>query len=166
MLTPESVGSLMDGLDIASLEPTFRDALVATRSLGVQYMWIDLFCILQGHDDESQEDWARESVTMDRVYAGGLLNISAACTHAGTARCFTQKSTLHEHPSLVRFWARCRRGEPGFFELIGDLPQHLRDDELQSFYLTSPIFRRGWIVQERTLAPRVLHFADQGMIWE
>jgi hypothetical protein len=56
MLTPESVGSLMDGLDIASLEPTFRDALVATRSLGVQYMWIDLFCILQGHDDESQED--------------------------------------------------------------------------------------------------------------
>jgi hypothetical protein len=166
MLTPESAGSLMDGLDIVSLEPTFRDALVATRSFGFRYMWIDLFCILQGRDDESQQDWAKESVTMDRVYAGSLLNISAACTHAGTAGCFTQNSTLHQHPSLVRFWARRHSDEPSFFEMVGDLPQHLRDDELQSFYLTSPIFHRGWVVQERILAPRVLHFANQGMVWE
>jgi hypothetical protein len=166
MLTPEFFESLRNGLDIASLEPTFRDALVATRSFGVQYMWIDLFCILQGHDVQSQQDWTKESVTMDRVYAGSLLNISAACTHAGTAGCFKQKSTLHEHPSLVRAWARCHGDHPGFFELVGDLPKHLRDDELLSFYSTSPIFRRGWIVQERILAPRVLHFADQGMIWE
>jgi hypothetical protein len=162
MLTPESAGLLKNGLDIATLEPTFRDALVATRSLGFQHMWIDLFCILQGAADESQRDWARESATMDRVYAGSLLNISAACSHDGTAGCFRPTSALREDPSIVSLWAMYRGDEPRYDELVGSTPH----DGLTEFYRTSPMFGRGWIVQERILAPRVLHFADRGMIWE
>jgi hypothetical protein len=165
MLTPESVSFLKNGLDIAALEPTFRDALVVTRSLGFQNMWIYLFCILQGQEVESQRDWARESVTMDRVCAGSLLNISAACSHGGTAGCFRPTSALHEDHSIVCLWAKHRGDEPSYHELVRSIPLSRFHDELTEFYRSSPIFSRGWIVQERILAPRVLHFADRGMIW-
>jgi hypothetical protein len=165
MLTPQSAESLRNGLDIFTLEHTFRDALVATRSLGVQLIWIDLFCIFQGPSDESQQDWAKESATMDRIYSGSFLNISAACTHDGSAGCFTRTSTLVERPSLVRCWARYCGDEPSYYELTESHPYMARD-EITDFYLRSPVFNRGWIVQERILAPRVLHFADRGMTWE
>lgn len=47
-----------------SLPATFQDAVDFTRRLGLQYIWIDSICIIQG--DEA--DWARESSLM----VGGL----------------------------------------------------------------------------------------------
>lgn len=167
MLTPETVGILGNGLDIESLEPTFRDALSTARSFGVRYMWIDLFCIFQGQGDDCKQDWMRESVTMDRVYAGSFLNLSAACRHDATAGFFKKRSTLFVgQTSIVSFWARYSGDEPSWYELVGAVPQHPFHDEKLDFYLNSPLFCRGWIVQERILAPRVLHFADRGLVWE
>jgi len=39
------------------------------------------------------------------------------------------------------------------------------EDETKD-YRQSPVFDRGWIVQERMLAPRVLHFVSGGIVWE
>jgi hypothetical protein len=43
-----------------SLPRTFQEAIIFTRKLGVQYLWIDSLCIIQ--DDE--EDWREESTKM------------------------------------------------------------------------------------------------------
>jgi hypothetical protein len=56
MLTSETDGALRNGLAISELEHTYRDALVATSSLGAEYLWIDLFCIGQGESHESKQD--------------------------------------------------------------------------------------------------------------
>lgn len=162
MLTPDTADTQRNGLDIASLEPTFRDALNTTRSFGIQYLWIDLFCIFQGQDDESKQDWIRESVTMDRVYAGSFLNISAARSHDGTAGCFKKRSASARRASIVPFWAKYRGDDSSFHEVTPDWSS----DDQNDFFSNSPIFSRGWIVQERILAPRVLHFSDYGMVWE
>jgi hypothetical protein len=37
---------------------------------------------------------------------------------------------------------------------------------MRAFANTSPVFSRGWILQERILAPRVLHFAAESLVWE
>ena len=95
MLTQDTASMLADGLPVDSLEPTYRDALDITRSLGCKYLWIDLFCIFQGTDDLSKQDWARESVLMDKVYAGCALNISAADARDGNGGCYSQRVDEH-----------------------------------------------------------------------
>lgn len=166
MLTSDTVAALEGGVDITSLEHTYRDALIATRSLGVSYLWIDLFCIFQGHDPASVQDWATESITMDQVYAGSLLNISAAHGRDGNTGCFTHISNLSTSPSIVVSWAKYEGAEPEHYELAETSALCGEADLLSTFYRTSNVFKRGWIVQERILASRVLHFASKTLVWE
>jgi hypothetical protein len=51
------------------LSKTFRDAILVTRELGLQYLWIDSLCIIQ--DDAN--DWAIESAKMANVYGDAHL---------------------------------------------------------------------------------------------
>ena len=166
MLTRDTVAALEAGVGIASLEHTYRDALIATRSLGVMYLWIDLFCIYQGHDPASVQDWAAESITMDQVYAGSLLNISAAHGRDGHAGCFTHISHMATSPSIVVPWVPVEGAESEYYELIEDSALRGEKYLLDAFYRTSNVFKRGWIVQERVLASRVLHFASKTLVWE
>lgn len=166
MLTSDTVAALEAGVDIASLEHTYRDALIATRSLGVVYLWIDLFCIFQGQDFASVRDWAAESITMDQVYAGSLLNITAAHGRDGNAGCFTHVSNMATSPSIVVPWVPLAGAEPEYHEIIEDSALRGEKNLLDAFYRTSNVFKRGWIVQERILAPRVLHFASGTFVWE
>lgn len=48
--TRETLEALQHGLDWESLPQTYRDAIMVTRALGYQYLWIDSLCIVQ--DDE------------------------------------------------------------------------------------------------------------------
>jgi hypothetical protein len=45
------------------------------------------------------------------------------------------------------------------FDIISSRRSRLHDDPL-------PLLTRGWVYQERLLAPRVLHFAAEELIWE
>jgi hypothetical protein len=164
LLTRDTVGMLKDSLPIDSLEPTYRDALDATRSLGCRYLWIDLFCIFQGADDFSKQDWMKESVLMDRIYAGGALNISATHGHNGNAGCYSQRMEKPPLPPIIVSWLRYSgpHMQPIYCELRA--PAHV-PYSIEA-YGQSPVFSRGWIVQERILAPRVLHFARGEIVWE
>jgi hypothetical protein len=166
MLTLNTVAALEEGVEIASLEHTYRDALIATRSLGVRYLWIDLFCIFQGQDRASVQDWATESITMDQVYAGSLLNISASHGRDGNTGCFTHLSHIATSPSIIVPWAKFEGAEPAYYELAEDSALRGETDLLSTFYRTLNVFKRGWIVQERILASRVLHFASKTLVWE
>jgi hypothetical protein len=44
-----------------------------------------------------------------------------------------------------------------------DVNEHYIDQEL---YKNQPLLTRGWVVQERLLAPRVLHFGETQIFWE
>lgn len=163
-LTLDTAKLLEAGLEISSLEPTYRDAIFAARCLGFKYIWIDLFCIIQGHDHESHQDWKKESITMDRVYAESLLNLGAAQGSDSHSGCFSQTIDSAHIPSTVVQWARHSGDEPKYYEVVDS--KHEDDDHLDIFYETSRIFSRGWITQERILAPSMLHFSTQGLIWE
>lgn len=45
--TRETLESRQHGLDWGSLPQTYRDAIMVTRALGYQYLWIDSLCIVQ-----------------------------------------------------------------------------------------------------------------------
>ncbi|TGO07775.1 hypothetical protein BTUL_0247g00010 [Botrytis tulipae] len=64
----------MEEIIISKLPQIFQDVILLTGGLDMQYIWIDSLCIVQ--DDPS--DWQQQSAMMADIYAGSLLNISAA----------------------------------------------------------------------------------------
>jgi hypothetical protein len=60
-----NIDTLSKSMRFDNLPKTFQDAIIVTRKLGVQYLWVDSLCITQ--DDE--DDWNRESRLMEKVFA-------------------------------------------------------------------------------------------------
>jgi len=166
MLTPATEAGLRGGLAVDSMERTYRNALVATRSLGYKHLWIDIFCIFQDKSAEGKEDWNRESTSMDKVYTEGLLNISASHASHGDVGCFTQVTEDFTAPPICVLWAKTAGDQPSWYSISSHYLERSQDNVQKDFEIKSPVFSRGWIVQERMLAPLVLHFAAEGIIWE
>jgi hypothetical protein len=61
------------GIELKELPYTLRHAVLATRWLGMRYIWIDALCIIQ----DSAKDWKRESANMANIYANAYVNLSA-----------------------------------------------------------------------------------------
>ena len=146
---------LEKGVHIDILPQAFKDAIHVSRRMGVQYLWIDSLCIRQ--DDPS--DWMRESQVMHKVYSSAFCNISAiACTSS------TQSLFRGRRPDTLR---RIRIGIPssstktpaGQYDLfkLGYYNEQLHD---------APLNTRAWVLQERLLAKRVLHFTEHEVMWE
>lgn len=77
-LTTETFFRFQNGVLIAEFPLSFRHAMETCLLLDIHLIWIDCFCIIQGHDEVAQADWEVESAKMLRVYANGCLNIAAA----------------------------------------------------------------------------------------
>jgi hypothetical protein len=59
---------------LADFPPTIRDAVIVTRRLGVQYLWIVSLCIVQ----DDLDDWSAESTKMGDVYENGYATRNCA----------------------------------------------------------------------------------------
>jgi hypothetical protein len=72
----DNIDKRMEGILFQDLPKTFKDAVVLTRALGIQYLWIDSLCIIQ----DSVSDWAAELSQMADVYKHAALTIAASCS--------------------------------------------------------------------------------------
>lgn len=155
--TSANLGERMRGSDLSGLSPVAQDAVKVCLELGIQYLWIDALCILQGKDDIS--DWEAESVTMVDVYRNAFLTLCIAATTS------CQDSFLA--PRAI---------DPGvFIPLAGeDAPERgyeivpfreISDRATFNGLITrSSWFERGWVWQEMNFSPRLLVFG-LGMIF-
>ncbi|KAI0466048.1 heterokaryon incompatibility protein-domain-containing protein [Xylaria cf. heliscus] len=142
------------GFPLSELPPTFRDAVAVATELGIRYIWIDSLCIVQDDPD----DWKREAATMGDVYLNSYLTIAATRASNSEAgflgpRSFTRTVKLpHTIPGVhdpftARIYACQRRS---FSNDVDD----------------GPLNRRAWVLQERVLSPRTLHFTEHQVYWE
>jgi hypothetical protein len=76
---------------IANLTKTFADAIVVARNLGINYLWIDSLCIIQGPD---LDDWVRESAQMCKVYQHAICNIAATASENGRGGLFFTRAGI------------------------------------------------------------------------
>lgn len=142
------------GIPRDDLPACFQDAIDAADKLDIPYIWIDSLCIIQ--DDKI--DCPTEAGRMDQVYSNSFLNLSATASSSSKDR--LPSMAKMDHLQEPRFVGTCWSGRYGGNYQILD-PQFW-SDRVTSTRLAS----RGWIFQERALAPRVLHFGFDQVLWE
>lgn len=150
-----SVDSFQENIPLGSLPQNFTDAAIITSRLGFKYLWIDSLCIIQ----DSRADKAREIPTMGSVYGTAELTIAAMAAKDSNGGCFVTRNPLELVPALLRDGDSSKRNQVW----VG--AQGRRDPNAQG-PLRPPLHQRGWVVQERALAPRTLYLGSDMVYWE
>jgi hypothetical protein len=96
-LVQNNVKKLQDQIFFEDLLLTFRDAVLITRRLGLQYLWIDSLCITQ----DSKSDWEKEALLMGKAYENSTITIVAANAKKVQGGCFSAVKPLLLNPCYI-----------------------------------------------------------------
>lgn len=108
--------------------------------------------IIQG----DEEDWKEAAATMGNIYQNAYMIITA--THA-----IDSTQGLYALPN-PRLEAKPLARHPLF---VREIPPSLLNKWMSRFdYTPIPLLRPGWVLQERFLSPRMVHFLWHKMVWE
>ncbi|EME81114.1 uncharacterized protein MYCFIDRAFT_77043, partial [Pseudocercospora fijiensis CIRAD86] len=150
------------GRALSEFPKSHAEAIEAARTLGFRYFWIDCYCIMQaGMNASFTSDKAKELTMMKLVCANSALNIGATSASAPSIGCFTDHNGSIVCPDRITL-TRPGLARPQVFQV--DSFDYVIDKDM--FYRKNKLFTRGWVFQERLLAPRMLHFAGEQLYWE
>ncbi|KAK5449765.1 hypothetical protein LTS15_008336 [Exophiala xenobiotica] len=139
---------------IADLPLTLKDGIDITWRLGYQAIWIDALCIVQDDDD----DWKAESAKMGHIYGNSVCTIACLTGLHSDSGIYARREPL----ALVPCRIQTAKGEIVFFAS--------QKDEMvaraRGIRGRPQLHTRGWVVQERALSPRTLHFSSIDIFWE
>jgi hypothetical protein len=136
------------GFLVEKLPLTFQDAIRVTRELGQRYLWIDSLCIIQ----DDLEDWATESKKMEAVFR------NAYCTIAATSAEDSTKGFLKRPEEKDVMLPECSHGKVYIWTPIVD--------DFDGDVTKGVLNTRAWVLQERALSRRTLHFTKRQAYWE
>ncbi|KAI4909280.1 hypothetical protein J4E90_007977 [Alternaria incomplexa] len=146
---------LITGISLDELPRNFQHAIHVTRFLKVRYIWIDSLAIVQ----EPFGDFAKEADLMHRVYRYSHCNIVAADSKDAHGGLFKTRNPHEILPVTYQGTnAHHNLGEKAWTIV----PADLWEKEL----LSSVIYGRAWVFQERILSPRILHFTKHQIFWD
>lgn len=141
------------GSRIKDLPRTFQDVITVARRFSIRYIWIDSLCILQ----DSKEDWEREASSMRDVYVNSCCNIAAAASTDPHGGLFRSRNASDIQYGMV--WSNAIVSTGQFY--------HVLDEAYWNRQVSDAVLhRRGWVLQERLLPPRTLHFTEHQIFWE
>ncbi|EXF84156.1 TOL [Colletotrichum fioriniae PJ7] len=136
------------GIDFEDLPATFKDAIILTRELGFQHLWIDSICIVQGPDGDFKE----ESKHMEDVFS------FAYCVIAASRATGQEDGFLGPRPD--RNYVTFNRNGSGNYHVCQQI------DDFEGDVIEGRLCKRGWVLQERALAHRTIYFTERQTYWE
>jgi hypothetical protein len=116
---------------------------------------IKRFCIVQ----DNRKDWEIESAKMADIYQHAMMTLAATASSGDTEGCYSTNLYIAKRREIVlpggklsgiavrqrlRHWNKTTANNPAHF----------------------PLLSRGWVLQERLLSPRILHFCESELVWE
>src|SRR2546423_4077132 len=148
--------SCLRGVKFWKLPKNMQHEALIIRGLGFSYLWIDSVCIIQN----SMDDWETETAKMGDVYAGAVCAIASTGSSSSKGGYFHKRKTFGLPPSEI-----------GSSPSRGPLPKwiYICRDDLFDFRRSvdrSPLNKSGWVLQERLLSHRILHFGAEILYWE
>lgn len=151
-----------------ALSKTFQQAVIITRSLGFRYLWIDSLCIIQ----DSQTEFNHECARMHGIYLNCYCMIAASDAKDGDDGLLSfwhADEDSRQAPLAQKPICNAEMNRPSFCTMEAErfltLLKPDRFGEVQNL-LAGPLSTRAWALQERQLAPRILHYTNHGVIWE
>lgn len=136
--------------------PLFQDAISCARRLGIEYIWIDRLCIIQGDDG----DFKTQAPKMGAVYGNATLTIAAGSTTSENGRILVSRqskwlpSTLDVN--LVGF---------GSLQLRFRRRSYVLGSEARGGKY-GKISTRAWTWQERLLSKRTVFYTTSALKFE
>ena len=142
---------LLKSINFGDLPKTFQDAVDVTRKLGIRYLWIDSLCIIQ----DIEEDWEKESRRMEDVFANAFCTI-AATSAKDSWDGFLVSQSVKQSVKLVD-----RSVDPPLSVYACEVGGSFKTD-----IGSGGLNQRAWVLQERALSPRTIHFTTAQTYWE
>jgi hypothetical protein len=134
-------------IDFGRLPQNFKDAVTITRGLGIRYVWIDSICIIQ----EDGDDWEVEAGNMENVFSAAYCTIAA-----DSAKC-SLVGFLRQRKPRPCVTVETKTGRLYFCKAIDDFHHDVEESVLST---------RGWVLQERALSRRTIHFSNTQVYFE
>jgi Heterokaryon incompatibility protein (HET) len=150
--TSENIKQRYDqGFDSSILPLTFQDAVEVTRRLGVRYLWIDSLCIIQYGDDLS--DWKHQSFQMQHVFRNAYCTIAATSADDPTKGFLNRREKTEGYVTV----STLNHGQVLICPAVDDFEVDVEQGVLN---------QRAWVLQERALSRRTIHFTAHQTYWE
>lgn len=143
-----NITAFREGMHFDDLPQTFKDAVKVTRGLNIQFLWIDSLCIIQ----DDAKDWEAESERMEDVFSSAYCTIAASSANSSLEG-FLQTRRQRECVTL-------RSPKLGTLYLCKAIDNFQKDVE------QGELNKRGWVLQERALSRRSIHFTSNQVYWE
>jgi hypothetical protein len=133
------------------LPQTIQDAVLVTRQLNFDYLWVDSMCIIQ----DSEEDKSTLIGQMHKIYACAQVTIAASKASKCSEGFLAPRSNIPQFRISIRY-----RSGKNTAERLGSvilMPSADRSVE--------PIVTRGWTLQESLLSRRILSYGSRQLRW-
>lgn len=158
-LAADKLQAFRSGKPISVLPRTFRDAIAVARHFGIRYLWVDALCTIQ----DSEDDIARECSVMSTIYTNSACNLAATSSEDPFGGLFRKRNYQGASIGNIRpVWTNLASK----YWPLGSIDSIVSADYFGNEIRNSLLRRRGWILQETALAPKVLHFGENQLYWE
>jgi hypothetical protein len=149
---------------VSALPQTFRDAFSICRRLDrdVCFLWIDSLCIQQ--DDEA--DWEKEAATMSDGFANSYCTIAATAARNASEGCYFDRDPSTYIPRHLELGWNHGTAKSSLNEGVVPFVMYSEHLDWSDGMKENPLLRRGWVLQERLLAPRTVHFSRSQVFWQ
>jgi len=179
-LTTENQPDLEQNIDWEQLPSTFQNGILVAWHLGLHYIWIDSLCIIKN----LKSDWEIEAAKMGDIYHHAYLTVAASSSPSGDISFLRKRSNLHDaepvsvyKPGKVSLVTRVgRKFNKRQGVIFARRTPRTATSEISvagwskngapSNNIPGPLSTRAWCLQERILSSRIVHFTEEGLIWE
>lgn len=172
-LTSATMHAFKINIAWSSMPKTYQQAILITRMLGFEYLWIDSICIIQ----EGGPDWQTESAKMGDVYRNAEIVLSGdSGNDTDSGFCFDRDKSwtspdridLPPRPDgpshLNVLTCSLVPGEP--YPWAGQMFSQPVDHYMHDSSQDVPVGERAWCFQEWYSATRIIHFKRNELVWE